>query len=335
MTLTNPPSLGALAFCGVLAIGLVSGAKPADAQEMRAPKGPVEITVGAGAGGTPDVIMRTIAKIMADEKLVDIPIVVQNRTGAGHANAFNYVIGKRGDENTLLTLASPVFTTPIVQGTPSVIDRITPIAGFIQSELVLLVPANSPFKSLKEFVAGAKERPGRVRIAGGASGGNDHLAMALIEQAAGIKMTYIPHESGSAALATFLGGNVEGYFGTLSEGLPHMQAGKARAVAILSENRRTDEGYKNVPTAREEGVDVVYTQFWGVGGAPGMDPAVAAWWADKFRKATETKAWQDGLKDRLQLGRFYGLAEADAYFKREQDTFRRLLTSVGLAKAPQ
>jgi len=332
MTLTNRPMFGALAFCTMIAIGFFSSASPAEAQQMRAPKGPIEITVGAGAGGSPDVIMRTIAKIMTDEKLVDIPIVVQNRTGGGHANAYNHVIGKRGDENTLLTLASPVFTTPIVQGTPSVIDRVTPIAGFIQSELVLLVPANSPFKSLKEFVAAAKERPGRVRIAGGASGGNDHLAMALIEQAAGIKLTYIPHESGSAALATFLGNNVEGYFGTLSEGLPHIQAGKARAVAILSENRRTDEGYKNVPTAREEGVNVVYTQFWGVAGTPGMDPAVAAWWADKFRKATQTKAWQDGLKDRLQLGRFYGLAEADTYFKREQDTFRRLLTSVGLAK---
>ena len=332
MTLPPPRSLAALVLCGVVSLGFMSSPAPVDAQEMRAPRGPVEITVGAGAGGTPDVIMRTIAKIMADEKLVDIPIVVQNRTGAGHANAFNFVLGKRGDENTLLTLASPVFTTPIVQGTPSVIDRITPIAGFIQSELVLLVPANSSFKSLKEFVEGAKARPSRVRIAGGASGGNDHLAMALIEQAAGIKMTYIPHESGSAALATFLGGNVEGYFGTLSEGLPHIQAGKARAVAILSESRRSDDGYKDVPTAREQGVDVVYTQFWGVGGPPGMDPAVAAWWADKFRKATETKAWQDGLKDKLQLGRFYGLGEADAYFKREQDTFRRLLTSVGLAK---
>ncbi len=332
MTLKAPPSLAALVFCGVLALGYVSSAAPADAQEMRAPRGPVEITVGAGAGGTPDVIMRSIAKIMADEKIIDVPIVVQNRTGAGHANAFNFVLGKRGDENTLLTLASPVFTTPIVQGTPSVIDRITPIAGFTQSELVLLVPPNSTFKSLKEFVDGAKARPSRVRIAGGASGGNDHLAMALIEQAAGIKMTYIPHESGSAALATFLGGNVEGYFATLSEGLPHMQAGKARAIAILSEKRRTDEGYKNVPTAREEGVDVVYTQFWGVGGPPGMDPAVAAWWADKFRKATETKAWKDSLSEKLQLGSFYALAEADAYFKREQDTFRRLLTSVGLAK---
>jgi putative tricarboxylic transport membrane protein len=84
---------------------------------------------------------------------------------------------------------------------------------------------------------------------------------------------------------------------------------------------------------REQGVNVVYSQFWGVAGTPGMDPAVVAWWADKFRKATQTKAWQDGLNDKLQLGRFYGLAEADAYFKREQDTFRKLLTSVGLAKA--
>jgi putative tricarboxylic transport membrane protein len=303
----------------------------APAQEMRAPEGPIEFTVGSGAGGSPDVIMRSIAQIMNEEGIVENPIVIQNRSGAGHANAYNHVLGMPGDENTLLTLASPVFTTPIVQGTDSVIDQITPIAGFVQSELVLLTTPDAPYGSLTDFVEAARAEPGRVRIAGGASGGNDHVATGLIETAAGVTLTYIPHESGSAARATFLGGNVEGHFATLSEGLEAIRAGQAKPLAILSAERRTEEEYADVPTATEQGVDVVYTQFWGVGGPPELDPAVAAWWADKFRQATESERWQTLLAENMQLGDFYALDEAGEYFAREQQTFRDVLTQVGLA----
>jgi putative tricarboxylic transport membrane protein len=276
--------------------------------------------------------MRTIAQIMNEEGIVENPIVIQNRSGAGHSNAYNHVLGLPGDENTLLTMASPVFTTPIVQGTPSVVDQVTPIAGFIQSELVLLTTPDSPFNSLTDMVAAATAEPSRVRVAGGASGGNDHIATGLIETAAGITLTYIPHESGGAARATFLGGNVELHFATLAEGMEQIQAGTAKPLAILSEARRTEDVYANVPTAKEQGVDVVYTQFWGVAGPADLDPAVAAWWADKFRKATETQTWQDGLKANMQMGQFYALDEAGAYFKREQETFRTVLTKIGLAK---
>lgn len=318
-------------YCGAFALAAAM-ATSALAQDMRAPEGPIEFTVGSAAGGSPDVIMRTIAQIMNEEGIVENPIVIQNRSGAGHSNAYNHVLGLPGDENTLLTMASPVFTTPIVQGTPSVVDQVTPIAGFIQSELVLLTTPDSPFNSLSDMVAAATAEPGRVRVAGGASGGNDHIATGLIETAAGITLTYIPHESGGAARATFLGGNVELHFATLAEGMEQIQAGSAKPLAILSEARRTEEVYANVPTAKEQGVDVVYTQFWGVAGPADLDPAVAAWWADKFRKATETQTWQDGLKANMQTGQFYALDEAGAYFKREQETFRTVLTKIGLAK---
>jgi len=307
-------------------------ASPALAQKMKAPSGPVEITVGSGPGGTPDVIMRNIVKIMQENKIVTIPVVVQNRVGGSHSNAYNYVLGKKGDENLLLTLASPVFTTPIMQGTPSVISQVVPIAGFIQSELVFLVQPNSPYRSFKDFINAAKKEPKKLRIAGAASGGTDHLATALIEKAAGVKLTYIPYESGSKALASFLGGNVEATFGTLEEGLPVFQGGKARALAILSEKRRPEASYKDVPTAKELGYDVVFGQFWGVAAPPGTDPAIAAWWEDKFRKAVATKAWQDGLKEKFQRSDFYGLAKAGEYFKREEAQFRSLMEDVGLAK---
>ena len=317
-------SLAACALSAVLAV-------PAAAQ-MRAPKGPVEITVGSGPGGSPDVIMRNIVKIMTEQKIVTIPAVVQNRPGGSHSNAYNYVLGKKGDENLLLTLASPVFTTPIMQGTPSVISQVVPIAGFIQSELVFLVQPNSPYRSFKDFIDAAKKEPKKLRIAGAASGGTDHLATALIEKAAGVRLTYIPYESGSKALASFLGGNVEATFGTLEEGLPVFQGGKARALAILSEKRRPEASYKDIPTAKELGYNVVFGQFWGVAAPPGTDPAIAAWWEDKFRKAVATKTWQDGLKEKFQRSDFYGLAKAGEYFKREEATFRSLMEDVGLAK---
>ncbi len=326
--------LGIAALCAVSGLVALSVATTAAMAQGRAPKGPVEITTGSGAGGTPDVIMRTVAKIMADEKIVDFPVVVQNRTGGSHSNAYNYVLGKKGDEGILLTLASPVFATPIVQGTPSVIDQTVPIAGFIQSELVFLVQPNSPYQTLKDFIDAAKANPGKLRIAGAASGGTDHLATAQIEKAAGVKLGYIPYESGSAALATFLGGNVEGHFATLEEGLPQIQAGKARPLAILSEKRRPEDSYKDVPTAKEQGVDVVFGQFWGVSGPPGLDPEVAKWWEDKFRKVVATKTWQDGLKAKFQRSDFYGLDKADAYFKDEQAKLRVLMTELGLAKKP-
>jgi putative tricarboxylic transport membrane protein len=106
---------------------------------------------------------------------------------------------------------------------------------------------------------------------------------------------------------------------TLAEGLEAINAGQAKALAILSAERRTEEGYADVPTATEQGVDVVYTQFWGVGGPPDLDPAVAAWWADKFEQATQTEAWQQSLEDNLQMGEFYALEEAGEYFQREQE----------------
>ena len=305
---------------------------PALAQDMKAPTGPIEFTVGSGAGGSPDVIMRTLGKILNEEKIVENPVVVQNRTGGGHSNAYNYVLGKPADENTILMLASPVFTTPIVQGTPSVIDQVTPLISIAQSDLVLLVPKDSPHKTLADFVAAAKENPGRVRIAGGASGGNDHLVTALLEQKAGIKLTYIPHESGGAARATFLGGNVEGHFGTSSEALSVISSGDARGLAILSEERRPEDVIKDVPTAKEQGVDVVYGQFWGIGGPAKMDPALAAWWADKFKKAVESQTWQDYLKTSMLSTNPRVLDDAGTYFKEEQARFRELLSAVGMAK---
>jgi putative tricarboxylic transport membrane protein len=311
-----------------LALALASG--PSLAQG-KAPKGPVEVTVASGAGGSPDVIMRNVLKIMNDEKIISVPAAVQNRAGGSGAVGYNFVLGKPGDENVLFCINQPVFTTPIMQGTPSVIDQLVPIALFIQSELVFLGQPNGP-KTMKEFVEAAKAAPGKMRIAGAQAGGTDNIAAALIEKAGGVKITYVPFDSGSAALAAFLGGNVEGTFATLEEGLQQIQSGKARPLAILSEKRRTEAGYKDVPTAKEQGYNAVFGQEWGVALPPKTDPEVAKWWEDKFRKVVATKAWQDGLAAKFQRSDFIGMDGIKAHNTKMQDMYRTLMTDIGLAK---
>jgi len=219
-----------------------------------------------------------------------------------------------------------------MQGTPSVIDQLVPIAVFIQSELVFLVQPNAPYKNMKEFIEAAKAAPGKILISGAQAVGTDNIATALIEKAGGVKLTYVPFDSGSAALAAFLGGNVEGTFGTLEEGLPQIQGGKARPLAILSEKRRPEAAYKDIPTIKEQGYDVVFGQEWGVALPPNADPEVAKWWEDKFRKVIATKAWQEGLAAKFQRSEFIGLDKVKAHNTKMQDLYRSIMTDLGLAK---
>ena len=99
-----------------------------------------------------------------------------------------------------------------------------------------------------------------------------------------------------------------------------------------SEKRRPEDSYKDVPTAKEQGYDIMFGQNWSVALPPGASPELAIWWEDKFRKVVNTKAWQDGLKAKFQRSEFYGLDRVKDYLARQQETYRTLMTELGLAK---
>ncbi len=278
-----------------LAFGVCTTAAPA--QEMRAPEGAIEITVGCSAGCTPDILMRRAAQIWNDQGLVEQPIVIVNRPGGGMTTAMNYVLDRPGSENDLMALAEPVFSTPIVQGIASTYDRFTPLGVFVQTQLVMLATPDHEADSLSELVEIAKARPAEIRMAGSSAGGTDEQVLGLIENATGTDMTFIPHSGGGAAQATFLGGNVDLITLTIDEALPLIEAGSAKALAIFNEDRRTEESLASIPTAREQGVDVVWGQVFGLLGAPELDPAVVSWWTARIEELTATDAWRAAIAD--------------------------------------
>jgi|GEM_PF-294857 len=296
------------------------------------PKGPVEITVGTGAGGTPDVIMRRVAKILGEEKLVDQPIVIQNRTGGSWMVAVNWVLGKKGGYDTLMGIAQPVLTTPIVQGMKNVYDQLVPIAMFVQGDLMILAQPDSPYKTLTDFVNAAKKTPRSLKFSGSQTGSTDHMVVGLLEKATGAKFNYIPYDSGSAATASFLGKNVDGLVLALDEAVPLIQSGKVKPLAVLTEKRRVNKELKDYPTAKEQGIDLVWGQFWGIAGAPGMDPALVKWWNDRLFKMTQTKAWKDALDASFQRGDFIDHTKAAAYVDGQYKLYLQVLRDLGLSK---
>jgi putative tricarboxylic transport membrane protein len=313
---------------------LAALAMPAAAAEMRAPKaGNIEIVVGSGAGATPDLFMRRVAKTLNDEKLVTMPIVVQNRTGGSWTVAANYVMGRPGNEGLLFGMSSTVFTTPIVQNLPNTYEKVTPIALLMRIELVLVVRPDSPWKNMADLVAEAKKKERGVGIAGANVGSTDHIVTSLIEKAGGVKINYVPFDGGGGAITSaFLGGSVDAIPLPLDEAYPLIKGGKARAIALLSERRRTEPEFKDVPTARESGVDVIWGQYYGISGAPDLDPAVVAWWDDKLSRMNETETWKAVLRENFFAADYVGAAKVKPAMDEIYNQFLTVLRDVGLSK---
>ena len=327
--------LGVSATAIVSAGFIVSGMLPGSAlaQEARAPVGPIEIVVPSSAGSTPDVLMRRAAQIWNEEKIIENPIVIQNRPGGAWTVGMNYVLDRPGDENIVLSLAEPVFSTPIVQGTEPVYNKFTPLGVFVQTQLMVIAQPDHEANNLAELVAIAKEKPQQVKMAGSSKGSTDDQVSGLIEKAGDVDLTFIPHDGGGAAQSTFLGGNTDVITVTIDEALPHIEAGKAKPLALLTEERRPEPALKDIPTAKEQGVNVVWGQVFGLVGAPDLDPAVAKWWDEKITALVESDAWKKSIEENY-LGSTYTHGDALPAFMDEVNSSRKtILEQIGAAKS--
>lgn len=314
------------------ALGAACLAAPTALHAQGAPTGPIEITTGTSPGGTPDVLMRRAAKILNEQKIITNPLVVQNRTGGSWMVAANFVMGKQGDRNVVLCIAQPILTTPITQGLPTLYDKLTPISMFIQGDLVLVVPESSPIKDMKQLVELAAKRERSVKVAGAQSGSTDHMVSGLVEKAGKVKLNYVPFDGGGAAQAAFLGGNVDFMTLTPGEALPLVKAGKARIIAILASERRTAPELKDIPTAKEQGYDVVWGQAWGLAGPPGLDAETVKFWDDAIAKLVANPEWQASLKENFLRSQMIPAAQVKPYMQKLHDEHLALLRDLGLAK---
>jgi putative tricarboxylic transport membrane protein len=328
--------LRAFALAGMLtAMGTLTVAG-AQAQDAAAPTGEIEITVGSGAGAGPDLTQRRIAKILNDEKIVENPIVVQNRTGGSWTVAANYVIGQEGNKNLLFGISPTVFASPVVQGLKPWAAQLTPLATLISADLLFLVAKDSPFNSLTDLVNEAKKAEGSVSVAGANIGSTDHIVTTLLEKSAGIKLNFIPYDGGGGQITTaVIGGAVNMAVYPPDEALPLIEGNQMKPIAILSEERHPSDKFKDVPTAKEQGFDVVWNSPQSLTLPPKADPALVAWWDGKLQEMVKTDAWKQMVAENYFRDIYKPAAEAGAAMEALQKRYLDILTELGLAKPVQ
>jgi putative tricarboxylic transport membrane protein len=327
---TWPPTRWVYLAAGLASFGLNLAAQAAD---TRPPKGPIELTVGSGAGSVPDTFMRRAAKILNEETIIENPIGVVNRAGGSWMTAANHVLNRPKDENLVITVSTgALFATPIVQGLPTVHDRLTPLGMFVFNDLVLIANPSVPVSNLKELAAHGKKSETRLRFGGAQAASVDRIIAGLVDRATGLKLNYIPFDGGGAVTAAFLGGNVELTATAADEAVELVKSGKAKALAILTEQRRSEPELKDIPTAKEQGFDVVFAQELGLAGPPNLDPAVVAWWDERLRKLAESKAWTEAAKELFLRKDYIGADRARAHVDKMHEQHLAILREVGLAK---
>ncbi len=259
-----------------------------------------ECIAPANPGGGWDFTCRQIGKILYDIGAVDKPVQVTNMPGAGGGLAFNYVVTERNDDPELIVAASSATTTRLAQnayaGRTASDVRFVGAIGIDPG--VIAVAADSPFKTLKDLVDAALADPGSVSFAGGSAvGGFDHIKPLLILKTAGLKditkIKYIGVDGGADAVTQTVGGFTSAMTGDLSEIVGFMKSGDVRALAVLTEERVP--GFEDIPTAIEQGYDVVAGNWRGLYVPRGISDADFRKWADRLQAVADSDQWKEAM----------------------------------------
>ncbi len=309
-------SMAALVAAG----GLPMSALAATNVKMMIPANP-----GGGWDGTGRALGNALREAGADS------VSFENKGGAaGVIGLAQFYNANKGDPNALMVMGA-VMLGGIITGKPPVsITQLTPIARLTTEYNVFVLPANSPFKNMTEVVAQLKKDPGSIKWGGGSRGSTEHIAAAQIAQAAGVsasKINYVPFRGGGEATAAILGGNVTVGGSGYSEFQQYIESGKMRAVAVTSGQRLKG---LDIPTLKEQGIDVEIGNWRGVFGAAGITQAQRDELTALVVKATKTKSWaadlaKNGWTSALLTGKAF-----DEFVDRDFATLRATMVRAGM-----
>ncbi len=261
-----------------------------------------ECIAPANPGGGWDFTCRQIGKIMYDIGAVDKPVQVTNMAGAGGGLAFGHVVSERGTDADLIVAASSATTTRLAQNAYAgmTADQVRFVGSIGADPGVIVVAKDSPFENLGDMVDAIKADPGSVAFAGGSAvGGFDHLKPLMILERAGFtditKVKYIGVDGGADAITQTVGGFTQAMTGDMSEVVGFVKAGEVRVLAVLTEERVP--GFDDIPTAKEQGFDVVAVNWRGLYVPAGISDAQFDDWAEKLRKVAESDEWTKAMAD--------------------------------------
>lgn len=275
------------------ALMALMGASSASAAECIAPANP---------GGGWDFTCRQIARILQEIGVEQNLVQVTNMAGAGGGVAYTHVVGQRNTDPNVFIAASSATTTRLAQNAFAgmTADQVRWVGTIGGDAGVIVVGKDSPFQSLSDLIDAVKADASAVAFAGGSAvGGFDHLKVLMMMDRAGFDdaraIKYIGLDGGADAITQTVGGFTQAMTGDISEIQGFIRSGDVRALAVLAEDRVA--GFEDIPTAKEQGVDLVAMNWRGIYVPGGISDAEFARWTDALQKVADSDQWQQVMVD--------------------------------------
>jgi putative tricarboxylic transport membrane protein len=278
-----------------------------------------------------DTTARAVAASMEDEKVAK-GVEVFNLEGAGGTVGLQRLVNEKGNADMLMQMGLGVVGAQFSNKSEATLDQTTPVAKLIEEAEAIVVPGNSPFKSIDDLVKAWKADPGNTPVGGASNpGGPDHLTPMLLAKEVGVKpadVNYVPYDGGGELLAGILGGDVKFAATGVGEVTESAAAGDVRILAVTSE--KPVEGL-DAPTLTDEGVDLVFANWRGVVAPPGIKDADTQKWVDAITKMHGSAAWKKALKDNGWTDAFVTGDDFKSFLGDESKRVESVMSELGLA----
>jgi putative tricarboxylic transport membrane protein len=323
-------------LCAVAAVAFTFAvAADGSAQGWKPEKQQVDLVVGSPPGTGQDRVIRLVGEAMQKHSIVPLTPVIVNRAGGGGNIAFTH-ISQAPDKGHALALSVLSLLTNRIQGISAIgPEDITPVAQLFTEYTAVWVAAGSPLKSAKDLIAELRKNPAAYSICVSPGlGAANHVGLMLPLRALGVdvkKLRIVVFGGSPEAFASLLGGHTDIVAVSASNGIPHVKAGKMRALAITAPARLPDV-LADVPVWRELGAEAVVGNWRGLVGAKGMSRAQVAYWEEAIAKVVETPEWKDYLVKASGEPQFMRSAESKKFLDSQYEQIRPVFLELGLAK---
>jgi tripartite-type tricarboxylate transporter receptor subunit TctC len=311
--------------------GKTPEAKPAAPAAFK-PEKSVTLIVPFAAGGSSDLLARAVEKVWS--KYCPQPVQIVNKTGGGGVEGAAFVSRAKPDGYTLVLGYGSGHDTVMPHLQKIEYDPfrdLTPVARLSNHSVVVLVPENSPFKSVKDIVDWAKKENKPVTAAVSTTAGAVDIVMRGIGKASGITVTPIPHAGGAQAITTLIGGQTTMGGGHPAEVLPQLKAKRVLPIAIATPER--DPALPNVPTLKEQGINFyTWGSVKGIAAPKNTPKEIVDYYSDLFKKITEDPDFKKIMADMAQPVQYQNAADFTKFFKEAYDDYGKMVKDLGLDK---
>lgn len=279
------------------------------------PSKSISLIVPFAAGGPSDLAARFVGDRLGKE--LGQSVVVVNRPGAGSAAGLQELAAAKADGHTIGLATSSLISNKHIGAAPVDYSKLAPITLMLNTPGAVAVKAEAPWKTLKEFLDNARSKGNAVRVGNTGTGATWHLMSVILKEHSEVTFTDVPYDGGAPLVAAILGGHIEGGAQSVSGWMPNVKAGKLRVLGVASEKR--DPGLPDVPTFKEQGLDVVYGLWTGFLAPKGTPDAIVDRLNDVLTKISKDPQFLDFVQKNGFNVEVKGPAEFAKFLKSEDD----------------